>query len=155
MQAQLDRPARVLRREDGDGVAVEVARDARVEPDPHGPRSLPRAASRLGDGLVPHSEQLTHWRQQQLTGPAQRDRASIALEQRESKAPLEESQLLGERRLGDVQQLGCASEMELVGYRHEVAQVPQMRIHSGRLDRKSTRLNSSHLGISYAVFCLK
>src|SRR5947199_3336314 len=31
--------------------------------------------------------------------------------------------------------------------------------HAGRLrqepDRKSTRLNSSHLGISYAVFCLK
>src|SRR3712207_7436749 len=26
---------------------------------------------------------------------------------------------------------------------------------SGRLDRKSTRLNSSHANISYAVFCLK
>src|SRR5262245_64817080 len=26
---------------------------------------------------------------------------------------------------------------------------------SVELDRKSTRLNSSHLGISYAVFCLK
>ena len=26
---------------------------------------------------------------------------------------------------------------------------------SDDLDRKSTRLNSSHLGISYAVFCLK
>src|SRR5947199_1643266 len=26
---------------------------------------------------------------------------------------------------------------------------------SGGVDRKSTRLNSSHLGISYAVFCLK
>src|SRR5262245_63034869 len=26
---------------------------------------------------------------------------------------------------------------------------------SPELDRKSTRLNSSHLGISYAVFCLK
>src|SRR3712207_8423550 len=25
----------------------------------------------------------------------------------------------------------------------------------GRLDRKSTRLNSSHANISYAVFCLK
>src|SRR5947199_4852001 len=25
----------------------------------------------------------------------------------------------------------------------------------GHRDRKSTRLNSSHLGISYAVFCLK
>src|SRR5256885_11317728 len=27
--------------------------------------------------------------------------------------------------------------------------------HFGRADRKSTRLNSSHLVISYAVFCLK
>src|SRR5258705_3073108 len=27
--------------------------------------------------------------------------------------------------------------------------------HQSRADRKSTRLNSSHLGISYAVFCLK
>src|ERR1035441_2381219 len=26
---------------------------------------------------------------------------------------------------------------------------------NAELDRKSTRLNSSHLGISYAVFCLK
>src|SRR5258705_3885650 len=26
---------------------------------------------------------------------------------------------------------------------------------TARQDRKSTRLNSSHLGISYAVFCLK
>src|SRR5215472_15678523 len=29
------------------------------------------------------------------------------------------------------------------------------RRKSVTLDRKSTRLNSSHLGISYAVFCLK
>src|SRR5690606_41853407 len=28
-------------------------------------------------------------------------------------------------------------------------------IESGRKDRKSTRLNSSHVKISYAVFCLK
>jgi len=27
--------------------------------------------------------------------------------------------------------------------------------YSGTIDRKSTRLNSSHLGNSYAVFCLK
>src|SRR5437899_3636621 len=27
--------------------------------------------------------------------------------------------------------------------------------HKVKVDRKSTRLNSSHLGISYAVFCLK
>src|SRR5262245_13424160 len=28
-------------------------------------------------------------------------------------------------------------------------------LYSAWVDRKSTRLNSSHLGISYAVFCLK
>src|SRR5947199_6866693 len=29
------------------------------------------------------------------------------------------------------------------------------KVPDGFKDRKSTRLNSSHLGISYAVFCLK
>src|SRR5438045_4628342 len=34
--------------------------------------------------------------------------------------------------------------------------IPCVRCNSfTKLDRKSTRLNSSHLGISYAVFCLK
>src|SRR5256885_8105547 len=31
----------------------------------------------------------------------------------------------------------------------------QRALHEQALDRKSTRLNSSHLVISYAVFCLK
>src|SRR3712207_7191839 len=31
----------------------------------------------------------------------------------------------------------------------------QARLKGGNLDRKSTRLNSSHANISYAVFCLK
>src|SRR5699024_11551382 len=31
----------------------------------------------------------------------------------------------------------------------------QFRQEMGRQDRKSTRLNSSHVSISYAVFCLK
>src|SRR5207249_10364601 len=31
----------------------------------------------------------------------------------------------------------------------------QSRPKSGLIDRKSTRLNSSHVSISYAVFCLK
>src|SRR5436853_2013790 len=36
-------------------------------------------------------------------------------------------------------------------YPHYLAPVPSMSVVQ---DRKSTRLNSSHLGISYAVFCL-
>src|SRR5256885_8675008 len=35
------------------------------------------------------------------------------------------------------------------------AHVPGEEVRPSRADRKSTRLNSSHLVISYAVFCLK
>src|SRR3712207_8536598 len=43
---------------------------------------------------------------------------------------------------------------------HRYADLPGLRMHyveagDGPLDRKSTRLNSSHANISYAVFCLK
>src|SRR5699024_11300681 len=40
---------------------------------------------------------------------------------------------------------------------HAVCDVPQQHRLAGGLgpDRKSTRLNSSHVSISYAVFCLK
>src|SRR3712207_9342126 len=33
--------------------------------------------------------------------------------------------------------------------------VAKVRLTNGQEDRKSTRLNSSHANISYAVFCLK
>src|SRR5690625_6905186 len=42
--------------------------------------------------------------------------------------------------------------------RHEralLATVTELRAQALRTDRKSTRLNSSHVAISYAVFCLK
>src|SRR3712207_8716087 len=48
---------------------------------------------------------------------------------------------------GSVGGVGLVDE----GLRHRVDVV---RRHAGR-DRKSTRLNSSHANISYAVFCLK
>src|SRR5256885_12420718 len=38
---------------------------------------------------------------------------------------------------------------------HRHAETHRQRGRHGREDRKSTRLNSSHLVISYAVFCLK
>src|SRR2546426_3791454 len=38
--------------------------------------------------------------------------------------------------------------------RHNLAP-ERLRWFRGEIDRKSTRLNSSHLVISYAVFCLK
>src|SRR3712207_8459022 len=38
---------------------------------------------------------------------------------------------------------------------HGLARANAFFDHLGILDRKSTRLNSSHANISYAVFCLK
>src|SRR5256885_12207468 len=46
--------------------------------------------------------------------------------------------------------VSCSSETRLL---HHLG--GQARRGRGREDRKSTRLNSSHLVISYAVFCLK
>src|SRR5436853_5860368 len=41
------------------------------------------------------------------------------------------------------------------GGRHVRRPAHDRAVFRGARDRKSTRLNSSHLGISYAVFCLK
>src|SRR3712207_7923109 len=38
---------------------------------------------------------------------------------------------------------------------HEVHVAAHVVVEDGDVDRKSTRLNSSHANISYAVFCLK
>src|SRR5205814_9106710 len=46
----------------------------------------------------------------------------------------------------------CASSGDGTAYRSCLSPFKRFR---SRKDRKSTRLNSSHLGISYAVFCLK
>src|SRR4051812_49593304 len=40
-------------------------------------------------------------------------------------------------------------------HRRSDSQVWERRLGRGWEDRKSTRLNSSHMSISYAVFCLK
>src|SRR3712207_7771676 len=69
---------------------------------------------------------------------------------------------LGQQGLADpveVGALGLAAEGVLVG-EQAVQQVVLPGIADERLgvelgDRKSTRLNSSHANISYAVFCLK
>src|SRR5438270_9589751 len=58
----------------------------------------------------------------------------------------ERRQLL-EARLGEEGGAACVAELA----------VPErgVPVADGELDRKSTRLNSSHSQISYAVFCLK
>src|SRR5262245_63543965 len=49
----------------------------------------------------------------------------------------------------------CGVPPDRAGDRHGTAPARPSPREPDRRDRKSTRLNSSHLGISYAVFCLK
>src|SRR3712207_8598916 len=55
--------------------------------------------------------------------------------------------------VGGERRHGAAEEARRLGAGE--AEAPGPRVGLGHLDRKSTRLNSSHANISYAVFCLK
>src|SRR3712207_7509674 len=58
--------------------------------------------------------------------------------------------------LHDALPISPALEAPRAGARLEILDVAEDHGHEcGRADRKSTRLNSSHANISYAVFCLK
>src|SRR5205814_8800681 len=99
---------------------------------PH--RDLPSFPPRRSSDLASNLGQRPHDRFVQAVG------AGIAFE-RPAQTPLFE-------------ELGVLEEPAVVD-REDVIGVPE---HVGVVtldeDRKSTRLNSSHLGISYAVFCL-
>src|SRR3712207_7058014 len=62
-------------------------------------------------------------------------------------------------RLGPAGERGGRRDLLRRGERGEQQRQQPGRLHihdlTPRLDRKSTRLNSSHANISYAVFCLK
>src|SRR3712207_8757975 len=67
--------------------------------------------------------------------------------------PIERRQALEEIEIGRLLVTHVNLDRDIV----RLAQVPQLSVlKNERLkDRKSTRLNSSHANISYAVFCLK
>src|SRR3712207_7186294 len=57
------------------------------------------------------------------------------------------------RRCGSSHRFLCLAPLPLLSQHHSTALPSPERF--GSRDRKSTRLNSSHANISYAVFCLK
>src|SRR3712207_9260963 len=61
----------------------------------------------------------------------------------------------GVRRVLVVGASGLERELRDVGLEIVTAAHAATRMHQEGIDRKSTRLNSSHANISYAVFCLK
>src|SRR5262245_64297238 len=71
---------------------------------------------------------------------------------RRADPAVREGDLVGAGALEDLGDVGDAGA--LLARRQRLGH-PGDRVVGLALDRKSTRLNSSHLGISYAVFCLK
>ena len=61
--------------------------------------------------------------------------AMCAREELDAELDLELAHLLAHRRLGDVQPLGGAPEVQLLGHRHEVAQLAQ--IHRSIIARRA------------------
>src|SRR3712207_7154317 len=70
----------------------------------------------------------------------------------------------GDRRVPDAERIGSVqplpARLDLLVARHRRTRGPRrhprdLEQPGLRADRKSTRLNSSHANISYAVFCLK
>src|SRR5256885_12978713 len=56
---------------------------------------------------------------------------------------------------GRIRSIGLAQASRAPGVLAIVTAQNAGKLGQGKIDRKSTRLNSSHLVISYAVFCLK
>src|SRR5256885_3053729 len=57
--------------------------------------------------------------------------------------------------VADINQRTLQAEPALLARMQRSGELVMQHPGSDKLDRKSTRLNSSHLVISYAVFCLK
>src|SRR3712207_7332274 len=68
---------------------------------------------------------------------------------------LQVDRLIRERRPRAVLIEGPADADPLIPLLLDAGTVPPVALYAYRTDRKSTRLNSSHANISYAVFCLK
>ena len=121
-QPQLDR--RVLAREGADRAHDRPAGQRVHEPD--GERPGEQAALR-GDRLPPlehRGQRGARVREQGLARRCQRDRAAVAQEDPLTQLGLEPADLLRDRRLGDLQPLGRAREVRLLGDRDEVGELP-------------------------------
>jgi hypothetical protein len=89
-------------------------------------------------------EQLRGVAQQHLAGRRQRHAAWVPYEERGADLALDRLDLPAQARRGDVQPVGRAAEVELLGDRHEVPHLPQLHLFIVRAVTGGTR--SEHSG---------
>ena len=72
------------------------------------------------------------------------DATAGAFEERRTQLLLETTDLVGERRLGDVELIGGAREMAMAGYRLDTSQLPELH---------TTMIQSDRFGENYDLCC--
>jgi hypothetical protein len=82
--------------------------------------------------VIDPAEDVPRLAQEDAAGIGQCDVVATAIEERYADIGLELTNLLAERRLRRVQACGGTREIEFLGHRHEVLQMPQF--HLKRLD---------------------
>jgi hypothetical protein len=97
------------------------------EADGEAPELAARRSLRVLGGAVDRGEDPARTREEHLAGGRELDAAGRAVQQRHAELGLEPADLLRERRLGDVQALGGAAEVALLGDGDEVTEVSELQ----------------------------
>jgi hypothetical protein len=100
------------------------------EADREAPELAAGGASRVLGGAVDRGEDRARACEQHLAGGRKLDAARRAVQERHAELGLEPPDLLRERRLGDVQALGGAAEVALLGDRDERAEMPELHVRN-------------------------
>ena len=75
-------------------------------------------------GTIDVQQDSTHFEQEHLAGFSQLYAVGGAIKERDAEFSFQAFDLLGEWRLRNIQQLRRTGEIQLLGYRHEIPQVP-------------------------------
>ncbi len=122
--------ARKLLREPPRECGQETVRRRAHAPDREVSHRAGRDAPRVVSGLVDVGEDRACPLEVGPAGLGEVDAAGGAVEQLDAELGFQLADLLGERRLGHVEPLGGATEVTLLGHRHEVPKVAQIHMWS-------------------------
>jgi hypothetical protein len=129
-RAEFDAPAGFAFGEMLDNGGIQGAPDGCERPDPQRAKLFRGGVRDRGHALVPFPQQPAGDCQELGAGPGELDLAAIAGKQLRSQPGLQAVDLLAEGGLGQMQPLGGPREVQLLGHRYEIPQIPQVGVHN-------------------------